>query len=68
MAAEIRADLRLAFIQQIVVNRRDRIDHQRAVFVLFGEQRFDLGGDSRVVRQPWNYAARRGPAPDAVPP
>ena len=45
VAAEISADLGFALIEQVVVNRRDRIDHQRAEVVLFGQQRFDLRYD-----------------------
>ena len=42
MPAEIGADLRLALFEQVVVDRRDRVDDQRAVVVLLGQQGFDF--------------------------
>jgi hypothetical protein len=43
MAAEVGADLRLALLEQVVVDRCDRVDDQRAVVVLDRQQRLDLG-------------------------
>ena len=42
MAAEVGADLLLALVEQVVVERGHGIDDQGAVVVLLGEQRFHL--------------------------
>ncbi|CAA9422881.1 MAG: hypothetical protein AVDCRST_MAG64-2997 [uncultured Phycisphaerae bacterium] len=43
MTAEVGPDLALALLEQVVVERGDRVDHQRAVLVPLGQQGLDLG-------------------------